>query len=319
TTPSRVELVAPPSPSPQPSVAPSPSQTPTGAAPRPSSPLPPAEGLPKRWVAHLRDHRLALMDTATGEVVRVLAAFDDPATFEEESGEPQAGGHFLGEFDLAPDGRSVYYDPCCEPAYGVTFRLPLDGGEEQQVSSGSAAAVSPDGSRLALVEGPWLTVVDLRNGRTRRFERDGDDWPELAAPSWSPDSLTVALEVTDAGTGDRVVGLLDVTSAASLSDLRTLPVRGGATFPVFRRDGSLLVAAQRRDRNGEPEGRARGVVLDPTSGEVTAEFDYGGTVTSQDYDRSGTYLLYTLADGSVRWLGTGERGRLTARAYDAAW
>lgn len=70
----------------------------------------------------------------------------------EEVGEPFAGGSFLGAIAVGPDRRSVYYERCCEPAPGMVFRVDVDGGEPQRVTDGAFPALSPDGSRLAVVE-----------------------------------------------------------------------------------------------------------------------------------------------------------------------
>lgn len=77
--------------------------------------------VPARWVGQDGDHRLVVVDTASGDVVRVLETFDDPDTFTEETGEPYAGGSFLGAIAVSPDGRTVYWERCCEPAPGVIF------------------------------------------------------------------------------------------------------------------------------------------------------------------------------------------------------
>ena len=55
---------------------------------------------------------------------------------------------------------------------------------------------------------------------------------------------------------------------------------------------------------------------------VLAEFQYEGEVIHQIYDDSGTFLIYVLDDGSVRWQGTGSRGELAPAGSGflaAAW
>lgn len=151
-------------------------------------------GVPARWVGHDEEHRLVVVDTDSGEALRVLETFDDADVFTEETGEPLAAGSFLGDITVSPDGGTVYWERCCEPAPGVIFRAPVDGGEPEQVTLGAFPALSPDGSQLAVVELQWITVVDLATGDARRFTAGGDRGPSaLANPAWSPDGATLAL------------------------------------------------------------------------------------------------------------------------------
>ncbi|MFT7650569.1 MAG: hypothetical protein ACI8Y4_005343 [Candidatus Poriferisodalaceae bacterium] len=78
---------------------------------------------------------------------------------------------------------------------------------------------------------------------------------------------------------------------------------------TFQASGNLVVA---QNDDGDSNAASTGVVLNTTGGFtvvvdslVLATFSYGGRVANQTYDDAGVFLIYTLTDGSVRWLGGG--------------
>jgi hypothetical protein len=85
--------------------------------------------------------------------------------------------------------------------------------------------------------------------------------------------------------------------------------------PAFRADGKVVVAEQTDD------GHPVGTVLDPVTGEVSATFDYGtdAAVVDQSYDATGTWLLVTFADGTLRWYGGGQRGQVPGSYRAGDW
>ena len=282
----------------------------------------PATERPERWVGINDDGRLVVVATATGEVERVLGEFDHP-TECPEGDEPVAGCQWVVEAAVTADGEQVYFETCCEPAPGVVYRVPIDGGEAVQITYGGYPAVDPAGERLAVVELQWVTVVPLTGGEQRSFrDDDGEVASFLQGMSWSPDGSTLAFSVHDED-GERMrLHLLDVATATSFDDARPVPQPPGAswTLPQYRADGKLIVAGQEPNLTGPPiPGPAAGLVVDPRTGSVEEEFDYGGRVASQHVDASGVHLLYTLEDGSVHWRSSGgETAALAPSGYVAA-
>lgn len=291
----------------------SPSTTSTG---EPQAPLP----RPGRWVGITDDGRLVAVNAESGEQAKVLGEFDHPDECPR-AGEPAAGCQWVAEVAMSPDGQSVYYETCCEPAPGAIHRVPIDGGEPEMVAFGAHPAVDPAGQRLAAVELQWVTVHELGGDDVLRF-RDDDSPATLHGMTWSPDGAQLAFVAFDRTDEPGRLLVLDVHEADNLADARSIDRGDGGrswTLPTFRRDGALVVVEQELELPDSPQGPARAVVVDPDSGEVRESFDRSGAVLSQDHDPSGTYLLYVLEDGSVRWEFDGtDGGVLAAGGYLAA-
>lgn len=293
-----------------------------------------AVDVPVAWVGHQEGGRLVVLDTETGEELRVLHEADDPDDFGDGTGEPFAAGSFLGDLALTPDGSTVYFDLCCEPAPGRIMRVPSAGGEPGEVGYGYYPAVSPDGSTLAVVEMQWLTLIDVDTEEVTRLEWDSEDDPHsMSGPAWSPDGRQLVFERHE-GDGAAIL-LLDLDTARSLDDARPVGELATAdstvTLPVFDRRGRLHVVRQPRtalevevDRaEGDPpaEEAAEALVVDPDTGEVLSSDPLPSAVADQSFDASGTHLLRTYVDGTVRVHtdGGGEGEVLGSGFWAAAW
>jgi hypothetical protein len=53
----------------------------------------------------------------------------------------------------------VYFSVCCEPAAGLTYRIPVRGGEPEPFAIGAHPRLSPDGSDLAVSGSGTLSIV----------------------------------------------------------------------------------------------------------------------------------------------------------------
>lgn len=304
-----------PAPGEQPSAAATPSESPSPGAST-AAPAP----RPAQLVAITTDHRLVVVDVATGEVLRVLVEGDDPDDFGGEGEEPFAGGSFLDSLTVDQAGATVWFSTCCEPAPGTLRTVPLGGGEPSAAGFGYDPALHPVRDQVAVVEMQWVSVTGRDGRAVHRFEAALDPPVQIAKPSWSPDGATLALEVT---TGDGAAIHLLPADAERLDAARVLPAqeaRAPWRTPVFDRDGALWVVEQppTAEAPGGPSAAAR-LRVDPASGEVLERRDLPGEVVRQTYDRGGTHLLIVLADGRVLWESGGDSGVVPGSFAAAAW
>ena len=312
-------------PSSGPTSIPSGPSTTTSSTPSSSSTLPRVNLTPDAFVAHDAEHRLVVVDGETGRTVRVLATFDDPDAVVPE-GEPAGMGRYLGRFAVAPDRSAVYYETCCEPAVGEIFRVPIEGGDPQPVTTGTDPAISPDGTKLAVIQLQALKVVDLRTGDETIYPiADNSPVVALAHPSWSPDGTMVALERYDESVdrGRAMVvtfdGAQDVLNAAAT--VAEADDAGTPMFPTFDDGGILLV--RQRSVDGTPTGEAHmeryALYGDRTPTEVGVT--YPQPVVALDRSAGG-HLVRLLADGTVELDVTdGGIGNVITdlRLRDVAW
>lgn len=289
---------------------PSSTTTPPATTTEPASGGPGGEP-PAQWVGVDGDHRMVVVDTATGDVVRVLTTFDDPDDFGDDGEEPVAGGNFAGPIDISPDGQTVFYETCCEPAVGLVFRIPITGGEPEQVTMGTNPAVSPDGTKLAVVELQGLKVVDLVSGEETTYTGMADapigqeptSLVALRNPAWSPDGTAIALEryVDDLDQGELVVveldGGEDVLLAASA--LAVTDARGTPMHPFWFDARTVDYVRQGMGDGFTPVGPATSEVADRYLGEPSEGSALSGPVVDTDVDPSGTRVITTFGDGRV--------------------
>jgi hypothetical protein len=276
-------------------------------------------------VAHDSQHRLVVVDVVSGETIRVLDTFDDPDAPAPE-GEPAGMGRYLGGFTVAPDGQSVYFETCCEPAVGEVFRVSIDGGEPERVTYGTSPTISPDGTRLAVIDIGGIKVIDLASGEETRYPvADNVAYVALAHPAWSPDGTMLAIERYDESVDQgRVVlvtfdGAEDVLNAAST--IAEADDEGTPTLPTFDAEGTLIVVRQRTDTAQRPSGPARIEFYDPVAGTQLISSDVAiPAVLAQSRSVSTGHLLRLSGDGQVTvTTPDGRRALPEVDLLDVAW
>ncbi|MGY6502002.1 MAG: hypothetical protein ACXIVQ_14055 [Acidimicrobiales bacterium] len=287
---------------------------------------------PEELVVVLDDGRLAVVETATGSVVRVLDQRGDLREIDEL-------GMSYGIWDVAvtPDGSRAFFTTCCEPAAGALFSIPTDG------SDGGAPVVNADHPQFTtsdnwvVASSMFLQVHDVRDGTTLMWQ-PSDDVLGLGPSALSPDGRRVVTSPWSFGDAPRppllvaTIGGIDDSSAATGSDMvRTLEMDesrdlgdGSWTLPTFRRDGRLVVAEEQAD------GSWVGRVVDIDTGEVddSISYDYGGVPVTQRHDGSGEWLLAVVTDdpetfpqvGRLVWFGPdGQSGTVPGSYLGAGW
>jgi hypothetical protein len=138
------------------------------------------------------DGWLVGVDLATGEQRELYFGGDPNATSDVEEGGPS----FIDGVDLSPDGEWIYFSTCCEPAVGQTFRIPLEGGEPEQIAMGAHPRVSPDGRFVATGGSDTVIVTPIDGSTAQPATIEVTCCPRSLA--WSPDGTQLAVVV---GTG----------------------------------------------------------------------------------------------------------------------
>lgn len=273
---------------------------PSGAPEAYAEPLPASRrGRPGELAAVSADGRLVVLDTGTGAERRELARVPGPRGIDGVA--------------LSPDGRTVWFSVCCEPAGGTVLRVPFDGSAPpEEAGFGFDPTFGSSSRYVAMAWDDGLQVIDPVGDFGRRWisERWSGDYQEVA---WSLDGGTFVLRV---GAGELVVvpfdaiGFTEAETGGDADAARLLPGDSWSS-PVFRRDG-LLVAA---------DGDAVRVI-DVATGEVVDELDVSGNlpVLDLDYDATGEWLLAVVEGGAVQMVGRdGTVTALDVAVRLAAW
>ncbi len=282
-------------------------------------------GMPGQWygVRHDIDANVASVeeiDGSTGSTTRTIRSTE-----------------ILVCLDDAPDGSCLVYADawvpltidvsegliglgmCCEPVMGSSLLLNRASGEQLLYLNGSEIALRPAEN--------WLVTVDYGVGGyylKSVADGSGSTFPVAAGEgegvAWSRDGSLLAFE-TDAGI---TIGFFDAGELIDVGPELVPPAGYRWTKPVFQLSGNVVVAQDALDGSGPSQGVVldRSVFAGMAGTLVAGEFGYGGTITHQDYDESGRFLIYVLDDGRVLWQGTGLTGELAPAGSGfvaAAW
>jgi hypothetical protein len=181
-------------------------------------------------------------------------------TVELKSGVSDAAWSSRGVLAVVRDGRVWVGSP----------------GRLRSLGPGSSPSWSPDGSRIVIDRGGWLTVVGVRARSVRRLVRG-------SGPAWSPDGRSIAF-------------------IAKHHELSVVPASGGRA----RRVGN--VSAKAVDWQPRPTRRAAGCVAPP--GSVSIASSSGAVVTSDSVEAPDIGFQIPAYMGCLRTTG---RERLLER------
>lgn len=271
----------------------------------------------------LRDGEVVLAETETGEVLAIIADRSVVGTPD-----PTLNPDFLDVAPaLTPDRSAVYMAASREGVEGRRLvRVPLDGGDPQDLGWGDEPAVSPAGDRLAYRSctpdgcGRALVILDLAAGGSTRV---GLSQSELLVGGtvWLPDGRLAVLVLPP---GDSPIEIRLVDPGAPPADLLDAaavpdPEDGTARFGIYGLDGSTggLVVGESCCR--PTFQRQRFVAIDPDTGEVLRTVVRGGWWQVHP-DVSGANLLLLDFRARVYVSRDGADPVLLAEGFsDVAW
>ena len=239
---------------------------------------------------------LFVKQTATGNTIPIV---------------PPTKGNVLKDTSFSPDGNFVYYRFTDRTRAESLYQVSSVGGTPKKVidDCDSAAAVSPDGRKLAFMRyqshsASSIFVANVDGTGARALATlDGDGWFPEAGPAWSPDGKTIATAAAIISVGGVVSMRLRGIDAES-GTMRELSPKTwvAAGRVVWMPDGAALalIATERTDEAGAqvwrvsyPSGEAGRITndvhgYDETSLGVTADGRTLVTVTRQTLSRIET-------------------------------
>lgn len=309
-------------------MAASPARAPTRVLSVPPASVPVVAGLemPKTIVSLSETGTVVLLDTTTGNPLRVLA--------RHEPGSLQGVA-------IAPDRRSAYYAVSSGCGVGTIYRVDLDGAAvPRRVATGVSPAVSPDGRQLAyaapgspLPEGGTnchnvVVVQDLQTHTFRSWRYPDDEnhrWVLYQGGSftkiaWSPDSTRLALTLSYEGDS---VSVLDIATDGDLSETEEVVIPGGggdSRHPAWQGSSGLLAIVNSAFEccfEDNYQGPTRTLLVDVPNRRSEDLLAPGVQPTWLDFDWSGDHLLYVDA-GHLYRRTQQEAPILVAKATNAA-
>lgn len=201
------------------------------------------------------DGWLVTVDLETGEQ-RELHTEGDPR--QAEPGLEEGGPYFIDAVDLSPDGEWIYFSTCCEPADGMTFRIPTEGGEVEEVGFGAYPRTSPDRGFVATAGSAHLRVYridDLGLSAKPAILEIGCCAKHLA---WSPDGTELALVYGTGAEGEVPQVRRFSWDGTTLAELEMGKPENPGWFVLWMPDGMPMLF------NGDPVADDRYLSQDPS-------------------------------------------------------
>ena len=217
--------------------------------------------------------------------------------------------------DAPPDSAAsaVAQDP------GSDMAVPDEGGVSTSIASGTDSSLSAESPAALGPEGAF----DSENGRPLRVlvrPDDSDEWHWIdsqtgayIAPGDAPASVAFDEANLVAARAAVAENCEDEGSGLHVSV-------GHATVQKSGRYIASEALFQNTDCSGEPFAW-RAVAIDRATGVPVVRFRLGDgatAVTELEYDSTGTWLLITLADGSIEWQGGSGRVELEPQDQSGA-
>jgi len=172
-------------------------------------------GKPSRLTTGLNAHSISLSAdgrrlaysayTSHANVWAIPIPTDGPVSVDRAT-QVTMGNQTVESMTLSPDGRWLYFDSDRSGNADI-YRMPLGGGEPQQLTTSPADDFSPNVSP----DGRWVAFHSLRFGTRDIFvmsaeggeaQRVTDDPGEEGLPIWSPDGRSLSYQLTGTDTRD---------------------------------------------------------------------------------------------------------------------
>ncbi|HMA42118.1 MAG TPA: protein kinase [Gemmatimonadales bacterium] len=256
--------------------------------------------------------------TSRANVWTIAIPTDGPVSVDRAT-QITMGNQTVEQMTLSPDGRWLYFDSNRSGNADI-YRMPVDGGEPEQLTTDPADDFGPDISP----DGHWMALYSTRAGNRDIFVMpvDGgeaqhitDDPGEERFPAWSPDGRSLSYTLTGADARD---GLYVISLDASGRWGTPRQVWNKANLGRWSPDGRALLSAWTDGVWLIPAagGPARRASPPPeTVSDREAPWAYwsrdGRTIYCKSRDRAGRSLIWGVA-------ATGEHLHTLVRFDDPA-
>lgn len=260
-----------------------------------------------RSIVAADDRRVVVLDQSGSAAPRTL--FDLGPSGPSDTEPP-----FIGGVALSGDGGSVYFDVAGTPVAGSIRRVPVTGGQVQELGEGVAPVPSPDGSLLALLKSPEpdvpaiVLVRSSNGGSERRFELGDGSCGNIG---WAPSGRELAIDLCSQAE-PLTVALIDIASGG----IRSLSPPDGVTWsvPAFKADGTLTLVEQR-------EADAAVVALTPDRNRVASTIlrRPSTTISTIDWSEAGDLVVCDADSIVLAAVGGGTPEQVATGFSAAAW
>jgi serine/threonine-protein kinase len=210
-------------------------------------------GTPSRITTGLNAHSISIsasaarlaysVYTSRANVWTIAIPTDGPVSVDRAT-QITTGNQTVEQMTLSPDGRWLYFDSNRSGNADI-YRMPVNGGETEQLTTDPADDFGPDISP----DGRWMALYSTSAGNRDIFvmpadggeaQRVTDDPGEERFPSWSPDGRSLAYTLTGADARD---GLYVISRDASGRWGTPRQVWNKANLGRWSPDGRTLVSA----------------------------------------------------------------------------
>lgn len=278
------------------------------------------DGRPATFLAVTDDYAAVEVDTATGEVVRIIAQV---STAEDvENAECDACINFVDGVWRLADGSAYLVSECCEPAAGSMFWMGPDDfmtPETHQHQGGGVqawAATPSPASRVVAAASYGVSIDSPNHGQLWHWLSDDTFYAHTT--TWRRD-LSAIWVVGGDGAVDLLWTIDPVSLNVSGAELAWLGEDQYTSGLGTQATGRLVTFRLSLDGDDNHNNDlARGIVFEPT-GELVSEFDVEPGSRMGGYDPSGRFLIYVDGKGTVRFQGLGQTGVLGEAYTFASW